>query len=473
MVAQRESRLSDDHCFGSSPAFECDTERMTTLEPLTPPMPPGLPIIGHVLEYAANPPAYLLGLTKKYGAVVNLRFGNRGITLVTRPDLVAQVLRDQAKKFKKPYKGFPALHALIGNGLLSSDGDFWLRQRRLAQPAFHREKIKAYADTMREYTVRSLPVLRGALDMHAFWDAVTLEIVAKTLFNAEIRGHSSGRIGSALEEALSANKAQMAQPFPLPLSIPLPGHKRLKKAIAELDTIVLEMIARERSHATEYSLLSMLVAARDTDGSSMSDAQLRDEALTLLLAGYETTANALSWAVHLLVTHPAALQRAQHEARAALTGEGCTLEDIPKLPFIKRVWLETLRLYPSAWSIGRTALEDVRLGEYALPHHQNVILSQFVTHRDPTYFPDPESFKPERWEGDFEKSLPDYAYFPFSAGPRVCIGNMFAEMEGLILLSTVLKHVDLEQGPNYDSSAFASLTLRPKNGISVIARSAS
>ena len=446
---------------------------MTTLEPLTPPMPPGLPIIGHVLDYAANPPAYLMGITKKYGAVVNLRFGNRGITLVTRPDLVAQVLRDQAKKFKKPYKGFPALHALIGNGLLSSDGDFWLRQRRLAQPAFHREKIKAYADTMREYTLRSLPALSGALDIHALWDTVTLEIVAKTLFNAEIRGDSSGRIGAALEEALNANKAQMAQPFPLPLSIPLPGHKRLKKAIAELDQIVLEMIAKERSHATEYSLMSMLVAARDTDGSGMSDAQLRDEALTLLLAGYETTANALSWAVHLLVTHPAALQRAQQEARAALKGDGCTLEDIPKLPFIKRVWLETLRLYPSAWSIGRTALEDVRLGEYALPHHQNVILSQYVTHRDPTYFPDPESFKPERWENDFEKSLPDYAYFPFSAGPRVCIGNMFAEMEGLILLSTVLKHIDLEQGPNYDSSYFASLTLRPKNGISVVARSAS
>jgi cytochrome P450 len=435
-------------------------------------MPPGLPVIGHVLDYAKDPPGYLLRLTKRYGDVVNLRFGNRGLTLVTRPALVAQVLREQAKKFKKPYKGFPALRALIGNGLLSSDGDFWLRQRRLAQPAFHREKIKAYGETMRDYTLRALPSLNGALDMHHFWDTLTLEIVAKTLFNAEIRGDSSGRIGAALEAALNANKAQMAQPFPLPLEIPLPGHKRLKKAIAELDAIVFEMVAKERAQPDGYSLLSMLVDAKDVDGSSMSDAQLRDEALTLLLAGYETTANALSWAVHLLVTHPNHLETATREARMVLSGDGCGLEDMPKLTFIKQVWMETLRLYPSAWSIGRTATEDVQLGEYALPHHQNIILSQYVTHRDPQYFPDPETFKPERWAGDLEKTLPDYAYFPFSAGPRVCIGNMFAEMEGLILLSTVLKHVDLTKGANYDSSAFASLTLRPKNGISVNAKPA-
>ena len=439
----------------------------TQLELRTPPMPPGLPVIGHVLDYAKDPPGYLLRLTRQYGDVVNLRFGNRGLTLVTRPSLVAQVLREQAKKFKKPYKGFPALKALIGNGLLSSDGDFWLRQRRLAQPAFHREKIRAYGDTMRDYTLRALPSLNGALDMHGFWDTLTLEIVAKTLFNAEIRGDSSGRIGAALKAALNANKAQMAQPFPLPLELPLPGHKRLKKAIAELDTIVFEMVTKERAQSDGYSLLSMLVDAKDVDGSSMSDAQLRDEALTLLLAGYETTANALSWAVHLLVTHPHHLETAAREARVVLKGEGCGLEDLPKLTFIKQVWMETLRLYPSAWSIGRTATENVQLGEYGLPHHQNIILSQYVTHRDPQYFPDPETFKPERWASDLEKTLPDYAYFPFSAGPRVCIGNMFAEMEGLILLSTVLKHVDLTQGANYDSSAFASLTLRPKNGISV------
>lgn len=432
-------------------------------------MPPGLPVIGHVLDFAANPPEYLLRLTRQYGDVVNLRFGNRGLTLITRPALVAQVLRDQAKKFKKPYKGFPALHALIGNGLLSSDGEFWLRQRRLAQPAFHRERIRAYAETMRAYTVRALEGLQGSLDIHAFWDTLTLEIVAKTLFNAEIHGDSSSRIGRALEEALSANKAQMAQPFPLPLEIPLPGHQRLKRAIAELDAVVLSMIERERQAATEYSLLSMLVAARDVDGSQMTDAQLRDEALTLLLAGYETTANALSWAVHLLVNHPDILERAEREARGVVQGEGCTLEEIPKLRLLKQIWQETLRLYPSAWSIGRSALEDVQLGEYAIPKRQNIILAQFVTHRDPTYFPDPEAFKPERWTPDFEQSLPDYAYFPFSAGPRVCIGNAFADMEGMILLATVLKHVHLERGPRYDSSMFASLTLRPKNGISVTA----
>jgi cytochrome P450 len=447
---------------------------MTTLETRTPPMPPGLPVIGHVLEYAKDPPGYLMRLTKQYGDVVNMRFGNRGMTLVTRPELVAQVLQTQNKKFKKPYKGFPALAALIGNGLLSSDGAFWLRQRRLAQPAFHRERINAYAETMRTYTLEALPRLNGALDMHHFWEGLTLEIVAKTLFNTDVHGSdSAGTVGVALQEALEANKAQMAQPFPLPLELPLPGHKRLKKAIAELEGIIFAMIARERAQPSEYSLLSMLVAARDEDGSSMTDAQLRDEALTLLLAGYETTANALSWAIHLLLTHPEHLERARTEAREVVGERGARLEDLPKLTFLKRVWMETLRLYPTAWSIGRTALEEVTLNEFTLPKRQNVILSQYVTHRNPVFFPDPEAFQPDRWQNDFEKTLPDYAYFPFSAGPRVCIGNMFAEMEGLILLSTVLANTTLEQGAAYRIEAFASLTLRPKHGVPVVARGVS
>ncbi len=408
-------------------------------------------------------------VTKSHGEIVNMRFGPRKMTLITRPDLVALVLRDQAKKFKKPYRGFPALNALIGNGLLSSDGDFWLRQRRLAQPAFHKEKIRAYGETMRLYTLRSLETMPAKLDLFEFWNTLTLEIVAKTLFNADIRGGQGSRVGHALEEALIANRAQMGQPIPLPLSIPLPGHKRLKAAIAELDSITLEMIAKERAEQTEYSLLAMLVAATDTDGSQMTDEQLRDECLTLLLAGHETTANALSWAVHLLLEHPKILKAATEEARSVLGKEGCRLEDIAKLPLIKQIWLETLRLYPPAWSIGRTALEDVQLGEYLIPKKQNIILSQYVTQRSPKYFENPDAFMPERWVEGYEKSLPDYAYFPFSAGPRVCIGNMFAEMEGLILLSTVLSKVNFAKAENYKVEVYASLTMRPKDGVPVTA----
>ncbi len=438
---------------------------MTTA--LTPPMPKGLPLLGHVLEFAKDPPGYLMRLTKSHGEIVNMRFGPRNMTLITRPDLVALVLRDQAKKFKKPYRGFPALNALIGNGLLSSDGDFWLRQRRLAQPAFHREKIRAYGETMRLYTLRALKSMPKNLDLFEFWNTLTLEIVAKTLFNADIRGGQGSRVGHALEQALIANRAQMGQPIPLPLSIPLPGHKRLKAAIAELDSITLEMIAKERASQTEYSLLAMMVSATDTDGSQMTDEQLRDECLTLLLAGHETTANALSWAVHLLLEHPKILQAASQEARSVLGEEGCHLEDIAKLPLIKQIWLETLRLYPPAWSIGRTALEDVQLGEYLIPKKQNIILSQYVTQRSPKYFENPDAFMPERWVEGYEKSLPDYAYFPFSAGPRVCIGNMFAEMEGMILLSTVLARVDFKKAENYKVEMYASLTMRPKNGVPV------
>ncbi len=431
-------------------------------------MPKGLPLVGHVLEFAKDPPGYLMQVSKSHGEIVNLNFGNRQMTIVTRPDLVALVLRDYAKKFKKPYRGFPALKALIGNGLLSSDGDFWLRQRRLAQPAFHKEKIRAYGETMRLYTLRALEKMPTELDAFEFWNSLTLEIVAKTLFNAEISGQGS-RVGHALEEALQANRAQMGQPIPLPLSIPLPGHKRLKAAIAELDSITLEMIAKERANPSEYSLLAMLVAARDEDGSQMNDEQLRDEALTLLLAGHETTANALSWTVHLLLEHPQILKAACAEARAVLGAEGCRLEDIAKLPLIKQIWQETLRLYPTAWSIGRTALEDVQLGEYFIPKGQNIILSQYVTQRSPKYFDDPDAFKPERWVDGYEKSLPDYAYFPFSAGPRVCIGNMFAEMEGMILLSTVLSRIDFQKAKNYKVEIYASLTMRPKNGVPVTA----
>ncbi len=435
--------------------------------PQTPPMPKGLPFLGHVLDFAKDPPGYLTQITESHGEIVNMRFGPRNMTLITRPDLVALVLRDMAKKFKKPYRGFPALNALIGNGLLSSDGDFWLRQRRLAQPAFHKDKIRAYGETMRLYTLRAIEKIPPECDLLEFWSALTLEIVAKTLFNTELDGHGS-RVGVALEEALKANRAQMAQPIPLPLSIPLPGHTRLKAAIAELDQITLELIASERANPSEYSLLSMLVAARDDDGSQMSDAQLRDEALTLLLAGHETTANALSWAVALLLEHPKILEAACAEARSVLGSEGCRLEDIPKLVLIKQIWQETLRLYPTAWSIGRTALEDVVVGEYLIPKKQNILLSQFVTQRSEKYFQNAKAFMPERWTPGFEKSLPDYAYFPFSAGPRVCIGNMFAEMEGMILLATILARVNFAKAKNFNTEMYASLTLRPKHGIHVV-----
>ncbi len=433
-------------------------------------MPKGLPLIGHVLSFAKDPSGYLLQITKEHGDVVNMNFGPRGMTLITRPSLVALVLRDQAKKFKKPYRGFPALNALIGNGLLSSDGDFWLRQRRLSQPAFHREKIRAYAETMRTFTLRSLEQIPTELDLFEFLNTLTLEIVAKTLFNADLRGQSN-RIGQALEEALLANRAQMAQPIPLPLSIPLPGHQRLKKAIGELDSIVFEMIQNERQNPSEFSLLSMLVAARDEDGSAMTDAQLRDEALTLLLAGHETTANALAWTFHLLLKHPDILAKASAEARSILGKDGCHLEDIGKFPLLKQIWQETLRLYPPAWSIGRTSLEDIQIGEYSIPKGQNIMLSQYVTHRNAEFFPDPEAFKPERWIEGFEKSLPDYAYFPFSAGPRVCIGNTFSEMEGMILLSTILAKVDFAKAADYKVEIYASLTMRPKNGLSVTTKS--
>lgn len=433
-----------------------------------PPMPKGLPLVGHVLEFAKDPSGYLMQVSKSHGEVVNLKFGNRNMTVITRPDLIALVLRDYAKKFKKPYRGFPALKALIGNGLLSSDGDFWLRQRRLAQPAFHREKVRAYGETMRLYTLRALEKIPNKLDVFEFWNVLTLEIVAKTLFNAEIDGQGS-RVGHALEEALQANRAQMGQPIPLPLSIPLPGHKRLKAAIAELDKITLEMIAKERANPSEYSLLAMMVAATDEDGSQMNDEQLRDEALTLLLAGHETTANTLSWAISLLLEHPNIMKAACEEARSMLGAEGCRLEDIAKLPLTKQIWQETLRLYPPAWSIGRTALEDVQLGEYFIPKGQNLMLSQYVTQRSAKYFDNPDSFKPERWVEGYEKSLPDYAYFPFSAGPRVCIGNVFAEMEGMILLSTVLSQIDFAKADDYAIEIYASLTMRPKHGVSVLA----
>jgi cytochrome P450 len=430
-------------------------------------MPKGLPLVGHVLEFAKDPPGYLMRLTEEHGEIVNLRFGNRNMTLVTRPDLVALVLRDYAKKFKKPYRGFPALKALIGNGLLSSDGDFWLRQRRLAQPAFHKEKVRAYGETMRTFTLRALEHIPKHGDIFEWLNTLTLEIVAKTLYNAEVGSHSS-RVGKALEEALAANRAQMGQPIPLPLWIPLPGHKRLNAAVAELDQITFELIAKERANPSEYSLLSMLVAARDEDGSQMTNAQLRDEALTLLLAGHETTANALAWALHLLLEHPEKMQKAVQEAKTHIGAEGCRLEDMKNLVYIKQVWQETLRLYPTAWSIGRTALEDVQLGEYLIPKKQNIILSQYVTQRNPKYFDQANDFVPERWVEGYEKSLPDHAYFPFSAGPRVCIGNVFAEMEGLILLSTMLARVRFEKSPDHKIEIYASLTMRPKHGVRVI-----
>jgi cytochrome P450 len=437
-------------------------------DPIQPPFKRGWPLLGSILDYARDPIQFFESVTRSHGPIVNMMLGNRPMTLVTRPDLVAQVLLYQAKNFKKPYRGIPAVKAIIGNGLLSSDGEFWLRQRRLAQPAFHRDRIAAYGQTMSDFTERLIETWADGqvLDAHHAMMDLTLRITAKTLFNAEL--NESNEVGQALEVALDSNREQMNFPLPLPLSIPTPGNRRLVAAMKKLDAVVEGIIAQQRSSdSDDGSLLAMLIQARDDDGSQMNDVQLRDEAMTILLAGHETTANALSWAIMLLSQHPDVRKKLETEIDGVLAGRTATLEDLRQLPYTDLVCKEVLRLYPPAWAIGRTAIADCTIGEFLIPAHQGVILSQWVTHRDPTHFPDPQAFKPERWADGLEKRLPDHAYFPFSAGPRVCIGNSFAQMEMVILLGTILGRYRLDLTPDAILEPFASLTVRPKHGVKV------
>jgi cytochrome P450 len=351
--------------------------------------------------------------------------------------------------------------------LIGSEGDFWLRQRRLIQPAFLRERVASYGANMVAAAERRLAAWQHGEthDMQVEMAQITLEIVAQALFGADVTAECR-HVGIALEEALRCFVARMQNPIILPEWVPTPTSLRLRRAVRRLDAIVYRMIEERRRRREERDdLLSLLLHAQDEDGSRMTNQQLRDETMTLFLAGHETTALALTWTWYLLAQHPEVEARLVDELERVVGGRTPTVADMSRLRYTERVIQEVMRLYPPVYAIGREAVQDCVIGGYHVPAGTTLLMSQWVMHRHPRYFPAPEVFNPDRWTEEHAKRLPKYAYFPFGGGPRVCIGNTFAMLEAVLVLATLAPKVHFSLLPGHPVRPRPLVTLRPEYGI--------
>jgi len=415
----------------------------------------------------ADPLGLLEGWARQYGDIFRWRTLNFLVVFVNHPDLVEKVLVSESRNYRKG-RGLQANRELFGNGLLTSEGDSWLRQRRLMQPAFHRERIAAYAGTMIEQGRRLVESWRDGetLDVHADLMRATLEIAGTTLFGTSVSDADAARISGALSTLIGVNSSPRRL-FPLLRALPTRANRSYTRAVRQLDEVVYALIARRRAELGEndVDLLSMLLNARDEDGGRMSDRQLRDESVTLLLAGHETTALALSWTLYLLAQNPEVAAQLHAELDAILAGRLPTLDDVPRLAFTAKVLKESMRLYPPAWGVVRMCPAACTLGGYRIPKSASVILSQWVMHRDPRYFADPTRFDPTRWTESFERDLPRFAYFPFGGGPRLCIGAAFATMEATLVLAILAQRFRFHVDPACEVVPQPSITLRPKHGL--------
>jgi cytochrome P450 len=428
--------------------------------------PRGHWLSGNLPDFRTGRLEFFAQCARTYGDVTKLRFAHRRILLFSHPDLIEEVLVTQSRYFIKHFAlRFSPL--LLGQGLLTSEGDFWLKQRRLIQPVFVRSRIASYAPAMvaavRRVTGSWRPGERR--DILVEMMRLTLDIAAKTLFDAEVEGDVQS-VAAALQVLQDNFLARFNAGWPLPSWLPTLGNVRYRRAVRRLDTILFRFIRQRREQKTERGdLLSLLLRARDEEGGGMTDRQIRDEAMTLFLAGHETTALALSWAWYLLALHPDAEAKLAAEVQQVVGDRDPTVDDCPRLRFVEMVALEAMRLYPPAYVIGREALVDCDVGGYRVPRGTTVLMSQWVLHRDARFFPEPERFRPERWGEDAIKALPKFAYFPFGGGPRLCIGNTFAMMELVLVLAAIAQRFRFSLQAGCQVTPQPKFTLRPASGI--------
>ncbi len=431
---------------------------------------------GNLSAFSARRLDFFLDVAREYGPLASFRFGPKRLFLASDPALIEQVLVTDAKHYVKHF-GARMYKPVLGNGLVTSEGDFWLRQRRLSQPAFLKQRVYSYAPVMSELTRRMLAEWRPGkqVDVEYEFSGLTSAIALKTLFDLESTEDRATFV-EALREAFDVMSKRFRTVLAFPRWFPTPANLQLKRAIRHLDRVMDGFIAAGRAHAADreregktdgeaVDLLTRLLAARDEDGSAMTPRQLRDEAMTLYLAGHETTALTLSWAWLLLAQNPAAEDRLVEEWRRVLGGRSPTPDDLPNLPYTDAVVAEAMRVYPPVYLIGREATKELELGGYRVKKGYTIFMSQWVNHRDPTYFPDPETFRPERWLNGLAKRIPKYAYYPFGGGQRVCIGNTFALMEAVILLATVGQRYRFTLDPGAVIDFDPQITLLPKYGI--------
>jgi cytochrome P450 len=439
--------------------------------------PPGLSL--NLLFYLrrrffkpSNPILLFEHLAATYGRIAHYKLGWQHIVFINHPEFIREILVNHPQEMIKE-RTQRRMKILLGEGLITSEGAFHMRQRRIAAPAFHRQRIAAYADVMTERAAQRRASWHAGqtIDVGAEMMQLALEIVARTLFNTEVTSdvlainHEVNVIMDLYHYLISLPLAEAY------LYAPLPGLTRFRRARARLDAVVHRIIHEHRSRsgdADSGDLLSMLMSARDEEGggapekSGMTDEQLRDEIITIFLAGYETVANALTWTWLLLAQNPEPATRFYDEVDRVLQGRLPTLADLPELRYTEMVFAESMRLYPPAWAMGRQATAPIELGPYRFPTGTYFFFSQYVTQRDPQYFPDPLRFDPERFTPEAKAARPRFAYFPFGGGSRQCIGESFAWMEGVLILATIAQQWRLNLLPDQQIDVQPKITLRPK-----------
>jgi cytochrome P450 len=414
-----------------------------------------------------DPLAFMSHTAREYGDIVCLRFLHYRTYLLFHPEYIEDVIVNNARKFIKG-RVLRANRHLFGNGLLTSEGEFWLRQRRMMQPIFHRNRIANYASTMTDCATRLVQSWKPGqqIDIHDAMMRLTLQIVGKTLFHADVE-RDAPRVGESLQVLLE-HAFDFRRLLITPYWLPTRRNRQAHRAVRELTQIIDQIIElRRAANSDSGDLLSLLIQARDEDGSPMTTQQLRDEALTLFLAGHETTASTLSWTWWLLAQNPRVEQQLHAELETVLDGRTPGLDDITKLTYTNHIISESLRLYPPAWAMARLATEAHEIGGYPVPKGTGIAAVTWIVHRDPRWYDNPEEFFPERWGTDLLKRIPRFAYFPFGYGPRQCIGNSFALMEAVLVLATIAQGFRFALIPGHQVTPLASLTLRPRYGVHV------
>ena len=441
------------------------------------PGPRGTLLLGSLAEFRAGPIALFEALQRDYGDIVRFRLGPREILLLCHPQHIRYVLKTNHRNYGKQTRGIQKLKGILGDGLLTADGPHWLRQRRIASPTFRPKNISVFAQKM---TAAGEVLLGGwsakeqeviTLDVHKEMMEVTLRIAGDTLFSADVTKEAKS-LADAMSTAMEITQERVGRLIDLPESLPTPSNRRFRSAMSVLDTVVLGMIEARRSKPGDYTdLLSMLLEAKDEEtGEGMDDAGLKDEVLTLLLAGHETTANALSWLWYLLSENPAQRERLHAELDQVLGGRCPGLADLAALQFTEQVIREALRLMPPGWLFGRAPIEDDVVGGHRVAAGTLVMISPYITHRHPEFWPEPERFDPDRFLPTETASRDPFSYFPFSGGPRSCIGSHFAMMEMKLLVAQIAGSFTLDLVPGHPIELEQLVTLRPKHGLQMTIR---
>jgi cytochrome P450 len=417
---------------------------------------------GGTFDFQRNPAEFLLDAHEKYGDVFVTRVLTGQSYFIRDPDVVNAINVTHAKHIRKPKVVKQMWKPFLGNGLVPNDGESWKRQHKLIMPGFHKMRIDAYGPTMARYT---RDMVRGwkdgeQRDFRNEMVELTLRVVAKTLFDTDL-AHDSKTVHQAMEDISEALIDHAQTPIPAPRWWPSERNKRMVRALDAMDGVIGRLVAARRKQQKDRGdLMSHIVFAADEHGS-MSDKQLRDELMTLIFAGHETTAHTLTWAWYLLATNRGKVLKAQREIDETLGGRPIGVDDLRDLPYLEMCLKESLRRLPAVWIFGREAQTDLRLGDYFFPKGAILVISPLATGRNSKYFDNPLEYRPERWTREFERSLPKGAYVPFAAGPRVCLGKQFAMMEMRIILGTLIQNVDINVLDGFEPDFVPELSLNP------------